>query len=398
LPRPVTQSLLKANRREALTALGAFLAASPLLQSQQDPFRDHTRVPGLNELLTAFDFEPVAYARITRTAYDYTAYGVDGEFTLRRNRQAFDWVQLIPKRVAVVDTPQTATELFGTKMAYPIMVSPSAAHSELHAEAEPGTHKGANAASATPYIVSNNSSTTYEKIAAAAPSPMWVQLYPKQQLEANQTYLESAQAAGAKAIVVTVDQQTSSYERSQHDRNLGGRGGAGRGAGAGFLRGGNAYRVPDNRLWYEWKFFEDIRPFCKVPVLVKGIVTAEDAKLAVEHGVQGIYISNHGGRSLDYEPSTLEVLPEIVDAVGSRVPVIIDGGIRRGTDVLKALALGASAVCLGRVPRWGLAAYGSLGVQRILEIMQAEFLQAMQAAGCDSLKAIDKKIALTNFP
>jgi isopentenyl diphosphate isomerase/L-lactate dehydrogenase-like FMN-dependent dehydrogenase len=340
---------------------------------------------------------------------------VDGEFTLRRNRQAYEWVELVPKRIAAVNAPQTAIELFGTKMAFPIMVSPTAAHSELHPDGEPATHKGCAAASDTPMIVSNNSSFPFDKIAAAATSPTWVQLYPKEQLEANRTYLEGAQQAGARAVVVTVDQQASVYERAQHDRNLSAGGGSGRGGGRGGGGGGSAapaggggggrgggggnpYRITNNRLWYEWKFFDDIRPFVKVPMLAKGILTGEDAKLCLDHGVDGIYVSNHGGRSLDYGPSTLEVLPEIVAAVGGRVPVIFDGGIRRGTDILKALALGASAVCLGRVPRWGLAAYGTAGVTRVVGILQAELLQAMESTGRPTLASIDKSLALTNFP
>ena len=390
------------NRRESLRALGAFLAGSPLLPStlfsQQDPVRDHTRVPGLNELLTAFDFEEVAYAKQPRAVYDYRAYGSDGEFTMRRNREAFDWVELIPWRIASgpVSTPiSTATELFGTKMAFPLLVSPTAAHGELHPEGELATHKGAAAAANSPMILSNNTSFPFDKVVASAASPMWVQLYPKQQLEANRAYLESAQAAGAKAVVVTVDQQILNYERSLHDRNLASttRGSARRGP-----TPGNPYRVADNRLWYEWKFFDEIRPFVKVPLIAKGIVTTEDAKLCLEHGVDGVYVSNHGGRSLDYGPSTLEVLPEIVEAVHGRVPILFDSGVRRGADILKALALGASAVCLGRVPLWGLGSFGAPGVQRVLEILQAEFVQAMQNTGRTSLASIDSKILLTNFP
>src|ERR1700674_5780907 len=156
------------SRRRALQGMAGFLAGSPLLRSQQDPFRDHSRVPGLNELVTAFDFEPVAYAKVPRYAYDYTAYGTDSEFTLRRNREAFDWVELIPNRVLDVSRIQTATEILGTKMDFPIMVSPSAGHSLLHPDGELATYQGATAASNTPYIVSNASSFPFEKIAPAA--------------------------------------------------------------------------------------------------------------------------------------------------------------------------------------------------------------------------------------
>ncbi|MDP9171046.1 MAG: alpha-hydroxy-acid oxidizing protein [Acidobacteriota bacterium] len=383
------------NRRDALRALAGFLAGSPLLRAQQDAFRDHTRVPSIKELLNAFDFEAVAYAKQPRAAYDYRAYGADSEFTLRRNREAFEWVELVPRRLGGPAAPKTEIELLGTKMPFPLMVSPTALHGQLHPDAEQATHKGAAAASGTTMIVSNNSSLTFDKIAPAAPSPLWVQLYPKQQMDLNQQYIEGAQAAGASALVVTIDQQASVYERASHDRNLGG---------TPFRRTGlagsadNPYRISNNRLWYEWKFFDDLRRFTKIPIMAKGIVTAEDAKLCVERGLDAVYVSNHGGRSLDYGPSTLEVLPEIVAAVNGKVPVIFDGGIRRGTDILKALALGASAVCIGRVPMWGLGSFGANGVQRVLEILQAELVEAMRTTGRTSLASIDKSLALTNFP
>jgi 4-hydroxymandelate oxidase len=381
------------NRRNALRAMAGFLAGSPLLRSQQDPFRDHSRVPGLNELITAFDFEPVAYAKVPRYNYDYTAYGTDGEFTLRRNREAFDWVELVPKRILDVSPIQTATEILGTKMAFPIFVSPSAGHSMLHPDGEVATYKGAEAASNTPYIVSNVSSVPFEKIAPAAKSPLWFQIYPKQVLDDNRVLLEKVQEAGARAVVVTIDQQADEHERALHDRNLTTRIPVNRRAAP-----KNPYRLRDNRLWYTWKYFDQIRPMVKVPLLAKGINTAEDAKICLEHGIDGIYVSNHGGRCLDYEPSTLEVLPEIVDAVGGKVPILFDSGVRRGTDVLKALALGASAVCLGRVPRWGLSAYGAPGVQRILEILQAELVQAMAYTGRPTLASIDHTLVRTDFP
>ena len=155
---------------------------------------------------------------------------------------------------------------------------------------------------------------------------------------------------------------------------------------------------PEARLWYEWRFFDQIRPFVKVPLLAKGILTGDDAKKCLEHGCDGVYVSNHGGRSMDYGPSTLEQLPEIVDAVRGRAPILFDSGIRRGTDILKALALGANAVCLGRVPRWGLGAYGPEGVQRVVEIMQAELVQAMAHAGRATLDSINRSLVRTDFP
>src|SRR4051812_20854494 len=242
------------SRRAAFRAMAAFMAGSPLARTQQDPFRDHSRVPALNELNDAFDFEPVAYAKVPRFNYDNMAYGTDSEFTLRRNRQAFDWVDLVPKRILGAGPIQTATEILGTKMAFPIFVSPSATHNLLHPDAEIGTFRGAMAASDTPYMVSNVTSTPFEKIAAAGKGPLWAQMYPKETLDENREWLERIQAAGAKAIVVTIDQQAPLHERALHDRPL-----------TGTVPGGrrpapkNPYRMPEYRLFYSWKLFKEIR-------------------------------------------------------------------------------------------------------------------------------------------
>ena len=380
-------------RRKAFSAVAGFIMGSPLARSQQDPFRDHSRVPALGELLTVLDFEPVAFARLPRQVYDYTAYGVDGEFTLRRNREAFEWVDLVPRAVANVGSISTSVEILGTKLESPIMVAPSAAHATLHPDAEAATHIGCTAAANTTLISSHLSSIPIDRITAAAKGPVWFQLYPRREMDENRKVLEQVQAAGCRAVVVTVDQQASSYERALHDRNL-----ARPAAGASPAPPRNRYGIGGTRLWYEWKLFDDLRKFIHVPMLAKGIVTAEDARLCLEHGLDGIYVSNHGGRSVDYEASTLEVLPEIVEAVNGRVPVLVDGGFRRGSDVLKALALGASAVCVCRPHRWGLAAYGAPGVQRVLEILQAELRVAMAATGRTSLASVDRTLVRTYFP
>jgi len=381
-------------RRAALRALAGFWAGSPLAVgafAQQDPFRAHPRVPGMSELVTAFDFEGVAFAKVPRAAYNYTAYGSESEFTLRRNRQAFDWVKLVP-RTPQASAPATAIELFGTPMPYPILISPSAGHQALHPEGELETHRGATAAR-TAMIISHVASYPLPKIAAAAAGPVWFQLYPRRDIESNREPLEEAAANGCRAVVVTVDQQSSYYERALHDRNL-----------AQTVRRmtravpTNPYRADDHRWWYTWELFDQLRTMTKLPLIIKGVLTPEDARIAVDKGLNGVYVSNHGGRSLDYGPSTLEVLPEIAEAVQGRVPVLFDSGVRRGEDVLKALALGATAVCLGRVPRWGLAAYGAAGVQRVLEILQAELVLAMRAVGAASLKELNRRMLTVELP
>jgi 4-hydroxymandelate oxidase len=385
------------SRRSALCGLAGFLAGSPRLGAQQDTFRDHSRVPGLNELVTAFDFEPVAYAKVPREAYDYTALGVEGEFTLRRNREAFDWVDIVPRAVADVSSVNTSTQILGVKMDSPIMIAPTAGHAQLHPEGELATHRGATAAK-TPLIVSTVASFPIDQIAKAAEGPLWFQLYAADSEEGNRELVEKAVAAGCRAVALTVDvQYTSHRERVLHDRNLAAAGPVNRSRTRRSAQPPSPYGINGQTPYIDWRLVDQLRGYTKVPLLLKGILTAEDALLAVERGIDAIVVSNHGGRYLDYAPSSLEVLPEIVDAVKGRMPVLVDSGFRRGSDILKALALGAKAVCLGRVPRWGLGAYGAPGVQRVLEILQNELVAAMAQAGRPTLDSIDRTAVRTRF-
>ena len=391
------------SRRKAIAGLaGMFAGSSSRVTAQTDPrpAHEHRRMPGFDEMKVSFDFEPVFFANVPLLTYDYTAHGDGSEFTVRRNREAFEWVDLVPGSAVDPKSVDLSSELLGTRMPYPILVAPSAAQVPVHPDGEIAMYRGATAASNTPMILSHVTSTAVDKVAAAAKGPLWSQFYPQQDRAFGRRILEESQNAGCTAVVVTVDQQASHYERSEHDRNLGGgprR--AGRGSVAQQEPSGPArYRVSANRLWYTWNYLDELRKIVKVPLLVKGILTADDALLCLEHGVDGIIVSNHGGRSMDYGPSTLEVLPEIVAAVRGRVPVITDSGYRRGTDILKALALGANAVMLGRATRWALGAFGAPGVQRLLEIMQRELVDATARAGRTTLASIDPRIVTTRFP
>lgn len=381
-------------RRAALASLAGFLAGAPRGLGQLDPLRSRPRAAGLEEMRDAFDFEAAAYERLDRATFNYTARGGGGEFTVRRNREAFDWVRLRPKAVGGVSAPRTGTEILGTPLRHPVLVAPSAAHGALHPDKEAATYAGCARADDTPMIVSHVSTMPFAEIAKASGGPLWFQLYPRQELEQNREPVEAAQEAGAKAVVVTIDQQASFYDRTAHDRNL-----SLRPPRPPRLSGSAArYRFSSRRLWYEWKLFEELRSMVRVPMLAKGILTAEDALRAVELGLDGIVVSNHGGRTLDYTPSPLEVLPEIAAAVGGRIPVLVDSGFRRGSDVLKGLALGAAAVCLGRAPRWGLGAFGGLGVARVLEIVQGELARSMAACGVSSLAEVGPSLVRTDFP
>jgi isopentenyl diphosphate isomerase/L-lactate dehydrogenase-like FMN-dependent dehydrogenase len=252
--------------------------------------------------------------------------------------------------------------------------------------------------------LSNNSSQTVEQVAKGAQGQLWFQFYPRQDMQATREILDRAVNSGYTAVVVTVDQQASYYERTQHDRNLGSRRAGGNNAvvappsGSAPRRGAVRYRVGGGRLWYNWEYVDQIKNLVKVPVLVKGIVTHEDARICVERGYDGLIVSNHGGRSMDYGPATLEVLPEIVAAVNGKIPVIVDSGFRRGSDVLKALALGAKAVWLGRASRWALGAFGPAGVEKLLtDIIFKELVEATAAVGRTTLASIDASIVKQNW-
>jgi 4-hydroxymandelate oxidase len=388
------------SRRMALRALAGVVAGSPLLKGQIDPFRDHSRIPALNELMTAFDFEPVAFAKLPRDVYDFMMGSSDDESTFRRNRRAFDWVSLIPRGVADVSSINTKTELFGQKMDFPILVAPTSQQGPLHPEGEMGMHKGAAAAKTT-MIISTAASYPVEKIAAASPGPLWFQLYRGETVEDTLERVARAEAAGCKAIAFTVDGPFGPYrERVLHDRHMGSTFGEG-----GTPRARRGAAEPTGRINYglgrgqviDWPLVDKVKAAAKTPVLLKGLQTREDAVLAIQHGADGIVVSNHGARRVGHGTSTLEALPEIVDEVKGRMPVLIDSGFRRGSDVLKALALGAKAVCLGRVPRWGLSGYGPDGAQRILEIVQNELTLAMANTGRPSLDSIDRSLVRVDF-
>ena len=385
------------SRREALFGLASFLAASPLVNAQRDPWPlgPHRRFLGFDEMRDVFDFEPIFKANVPLSIYDYTAHGTESEFTLYRNRDAFEWVDLIASGGVDPADVDTSTELFGRTMNSPIMLAPTARQRDLHPDGELGMHRAATTVGTT-MIVSNVSSFPFARIADAAEGPLWFQRYATRDPELNREVLAGAQEAGSETIVVTIDQQASYYERDLHDRHLGGTPRRARRRAP--SNPANPYRVGAGRLWYEWELFDELRPMCEVPMLAKGILTAEGARKCIEHGVDGIVVSNHGGRALDYGPSSLEVLAEVVDAVAGRVPVLIDSGFRRGSDALKALALGADAVCFGRASRWGLGAFGEPGAEKVLEILNLELKQAMAAVGCSTVGEISRNIVRTNFP
>jgi 4-hydroxymandelate oxidase len=398
-------------RRRALAALAGIFATAPTTVSAQlDPrdFRQHRRVPALDEMTDVFDFEPVCFANVPLHLYNYMARATDSEWTMRRNRLVFDRVDLVDRPGVEPASVDASTEILGVRMEHPILIAPNSNHGHMHPTAESGTYQAATAAG-TLMGVAHGPTHPHEQIAEAATGPRWIQLYPSQNLQTTRQNLERFQAVGARAIIITVDQQATQFDRAAHGRWLGGNPppppGGGVGGGSGdpqprrtSLTGPPRYRLAvPGRLWYTWDYMESLREFVNVPVLIKGILTPEDARICVQRGFDGVIVSNHGARSLDYAPSTLEVLPEIVNAVGGQIPVLIDSGFRRGSDVFKALALGADAACVGRATRWGLGAFGPAGVQRVLEILQAELRDSMARTGRRTLAEIDRSAVTTDF-
>jgi len=377
------------NRRDAARQLALFLAASPLARGQQDTAPP---APKLEDMVNVFDFDPVCKANAPKPAYDYVSGGAWDEWTMRRNREGFERITFRPRFLVEVDKLDVSTTLFGQKLAMPIFVAPTGTHSLLHKEGELATARGAGAAGA-PMIVSTSSSYPIDKIAAAAGGPLWFQLYTGPDRDSTREKVERAVDAGCKAVCVTVDAPYFAPRerdiRNRLERDVPERA-ARRRAEAQISQ---PYGLPARfQAGLNWKFIEELCGYARVPVLVKGVLTPEDAELSVRHGAAGVLVSNHGGRFLDFAPSTIEVLPEIVDAIGAKVPVLIDGGFRRGTDILKALAVGAKAVCVGRPPLWGLGAFGEAGVRRVMEILQRELAWAMALAGRPTIHTVDRSL------
>jgi 4-hydroxymandelate oxidase len=311
--------------------------------------------------------------------YDYYAGGAGDERTLEENLKAFDRWVLRPRFLRGSGSPDPSTEILGTRVEFPVLVAPWAYQGRAHPDGERGTVRGAARAGTIP-VVSSTAVDTLEEIAAAIDGPKWWQLYLSDDPGSNSEMLGRVVAAGYEAICWTVDFPVAGL-RHRDTRS-------------GFVMpfgiGDADYVFEPNLTWDHLAFIRDHAP--GLPILVKGILTAEDALLAVEHGADGIVVSNHGGRQLDACPASLDALPEVVEEVGGRMPVLMDGGVRRGTDVLKAMALGAAAVMVGRPAAWALAAEGEDGVAGVLDIFRAEFENAMALTGCRSVAEIGREL------
>jgi 4-hydroxymandelate oxidase len=390
-----------------------FLAASPLLAASDlaafaaerpgllpDPMLWGPRaldklISNPKEAINVFDFEPVAFKNVPPAHFGYMASGIDDETTLRANREGFQKFVLRPRRLVDVSKVDTSIELFGQKYDSPIAISPTGGHKGYHADGESGVARAAKAGNHL-QLLSTQATTSVEDTTAARGAPIWFQLYATNKFEVATHHVKRAERAGCIAVAVTVDrsggrnqealarlQRTDTRNcRDCHDNSSISTSNKRKPAYDGLDVSGLT-NIQSSTM--SWDYIKRLREQTKMKMVLKGIITWEDAKLAAEAGIDAIIVSNHGGRSEDGGPSTIESLPEIIQVAGS-MPVLIDSGFRRGSDVVKALCMGAKAVCVGRPYLWGLGAFGQPGVERVLEILRTETRAQIQQMGAPSVK------------
>jgi 4-hydroxymandelate oxidase len=342
------------------------------------------------EVFSLSDFESRARARLSHMVYEFIASGAGDELTLRWNREAWDRLRLRPRVLTDVSVVDTRVTLLGQALPFPILLAPTAYHRLVHPEGEPATARGAGAAAAT-LVVSTSTTTAIEEIARAATQPLWFQLYFQPDRGFTRELVQRVEAAGCRALCVTVDTPVLGARNRQQRARFA----LPPGMETPHVYNPNTRRRPlhlwEPRVAVTWKDVDWLRSFARVPVLLKGILDPEDADLAVQAGVSGIIVSNHGARNLDTALATAEALPQVADRVAGRVPLLVDGGIRRGTDVLKALAFGATAVLIGRPYLYALGAAGEAGVRHAIDILRTELGMAMALTGCASLPEITRR-------
>ena len=358
----------------------------------------HVPASDLSRCCNVLDFEAIARGRMEQAHYDYYAGGAEDEVTLAANRDAFAEVFLRPRVLVDVSHTETKTTVLGTPVSIPVLVAPTAFHRLAHAEGELATARGAGTAG-TLMVVSTIATFPLEEIAAAATGPLWFQLYVYKDRSLARNLIRRAEKAGYRALCLTVDTpHLGCRERDLRNEftlpeGMGLRNFEDIGVDAASL--GDSFHSYVHRQLdcsLTWEAVEWLRSETRLPLLLKGIIRPEDARMAVERGVDGIVVSNHGGRQLDGTEPTLRALPRVAEAVAGRAEVYMDGGVRRGTDVIKAVALGARAVLVGRPCLWGLAAAGDQGVARVLEMLRQELALGMALCGCPDVSAIDRSL------
>lgn len=351
------------------------------------------------EAINVFDFESVAQAKLPPAHFGYLATGVESDRTLHANREAFSRIFLRPRRLVDVSEIDMTVDLFGVSWETPIVLAPAGSQKAFHPDGEVAAARAAKTHRHL-QILSTVSTSSVEEVTAARKGPVWYQLYPTSRWAIAQSMLRRAESVGCPVVVLTVDIPTLTNRETEkrfkrkdsrdcsscHSEGLEGhleRKPMFKGV---KLSGLSGFLAPA----MTWDFVDRLKNETDMKVVLKGIVTGEDAHLSVENGADGIIVSNHGGRAEESDRATIDSLPEVIEAVGGRIPVLVDSGFRRGSDIFKGLALGASAVCIGRPYLWGLAAFGQEGVEMVMQILRAELKDVMMFAGTRSLRDIGR--------
>jgi 4-hydroxymandelate oxidase len=410
----MTPSIVRATSRRRFLQ---FLARSPLFASGTisayaaetpsklpDPM---IWAPATDELIKSpkdainvFDFEPVARKNVPPAHFGYMASGIDDEVTLRANREGFLKFQLRPRRLNDVSKVDMSVELFGTKYGSPIFISPTGGNKFFHPDGESAVARAARVGNHL-QILSTSSNDSVDDVTKARGAPIWFQLYASPQWEIAKALINRAESAGCPVLAVTVDRVGGRNQETLfrlmrsdtrecntcHDRSSFAKRAIRRHNYDGIDLSSITGSGESSNL--SWNTIKRMRDITRMKIVLKGIVTPEDAELAVQNGIDGILVSNHGGRGEDNGRSTIDALPEIIATVNGRIPVIVDSGFRRGTDVIKALAIGAQAVGVGRPYLWGLGAFGQEGVERVLDLLRTETRAAMQQCGVPSVKELN---------
>jgi isopentenyl diphosphate isomerase/L-lactate dehydrogenase-like FMN-dependent dehydrogenase len=387
-------------RREFLR----FLAASPLIGKLAA--QDAPSVTSAKDALSVMDFEPLARKALPPAHWGYMATGVDDDVTLRTNRQAFEHYQLRARRLVDVTHADLTTTVFGTAWESPIYISAVGSQKAFHPEGELATARAARAQK-TMQMLSTVTSTPVEDVAKSLGRPPWFQLYMPLTWDDTEKMVKRAEAAGCPVLAWTIDllagrnTETATRFTRMDKRDCLSCHANSPTAGANTQSNRNKPMFAGlsgdmNPPGATWSYVDRLKKLTKMKLILKGIDTAEDARLAREHGADGVVVSNHGGRAAETGRGTIDILPEVVDAVGAQIPVFVDGGFRRGTDIYKALAIGARAVGIGRPYIYGLASFGQEGVERVIEILRAELTLTMRQFGTPSIAQITRASVLRN--
>lgn len=340
------------------------------------------------EPINLFEFEEIARERLPKEEYDYIAGGATDEISVDRNRRAYASWAFRPRVLRDVSALDLSTTVLGTRVKLPVLIAPCGGHKRAHPDGELATYRAA-ASCGTILAVSANSNTSFEDLAKAAKGHLWVQMYPFRNKEMTTEWLRRARDSGYEAVIVTLDSQWP----PKRERNI--RNNYRRTRGVNYPAAGSETPRPAGRAGEgsdpaaTWKDLEWIKRAADLPVVAKGLMTGEDVELCAEVGADAVIVSNHGGRHLDNTLATVEVLAEAAAAAHGKMEVYLDGGIRRGADVVKAIALGAKAVFIGRPFFWGLAVDGEKGVVRVLDILREEIEITMAKCGRPTIASID---------